>query len=241
MNRTLEAMARALFKSWFVDFDPVRAKQRGKAPVGVDAGTAALFPERLGDIPEGWEIGKLGDVMKKISDGVDPTTLPPDTPYIGLGDMPEASIALDAWGASAEVTSRKYHFKKGQILFGRLRPYFRKVGIAPIDGISSTDIQIVTPKNAHWHGYLVCQLSDQIFIDYCTNVSGGTRMPRVKWGDMTKYSITVAPAEIVEAFGRVVQPMFDRIVANIHESRTLGEVRDVLLPELLGGRGRIDS
>jgi type I restriction enzyme S subunit len=240
MNRTLEAMARAIFKSWFVDFDPVRAKMSGEDPVGVDPETAEIFPNRLvdselGEIPEGWSAGQLGDVMKKVTNGCDPTELPPQTPYIGLGDMPEGSIALSNWGHAEDVKSRKYHFERGQILFGRLRPYFRKVGIAPVDGISSTDIQVIVPKEEHWYGFLVCQLSDQEFIDYCTNVSGGTRMPRVKWGDMKKYGIAVAPYEIFDAFGRVISPMLERIVSNLHENRVLSETRETLLPELLSG------
>ncbi|RDV38733.1 restriction endonuclease subunit S [Bradymonadaceae bacterium TMQ3] len=246
INRTLEAMARALFKSWFIAFDPVRAKMEGRQPAGLDPETAALFPERLVDselglIPEGWEVKSLGEIMKKVSDGVDPDDLSPSTPYIGLGDMPERSIALDTWGQAGDVNSRKSKFKKGQILFGRLRPYFHKVGIAPVDGISSTDIQIIIPKKFEWYGYLVCMLSDPTFIDYCTSVSSGTRMPRVKWSDMQKYKIAIAPDKLADQFTKWTQPVFKQIITNIFQNKTLEKQRDALLPALLSGVQVVES
>ncbi len=90
MNETLEALARALFQSWFVDFDPVRAKSEGRQPEGMDAETAALFPgsfeaSELGEIPAGWRLGKLGEVMNSPRRGVDPTSVDGDTPYITTG------------------------------------------------------------------------------------------------------------------------------------------------------------
>jgi len=98
MSETLEAMARALFKSWFVDFDSVRAKAGGRDP-GLPHPLADLFPARLvdsqlGEIPEGWEVGTLGNVAEHPRRSVQPEQIPWDTPYIGLEHMPKKCIAL---------------------------------------------------------------------------------------------------------------------------------------------------
>jgi type I restriction enzyme, S subunit len=152
MNATLEAMARALFQSWFVDFDPVRAKLDGHQPTGLDPATAALFPNEFEDseaahIPKGWTAGKLSDIGTNSRRGVRPGEIPPNTPYIALDHMPRRCIALSDWDESADVASSKSAFMKGEILFGKLRPYFHKVGVAPFDGICSTDILVLAPKS----------------------------------------------------------------------------------------------
>ena len=105
MSETLEAIARAIFKSWFVDFDPVRAKAEGRDP-GLPQPLADLFPARLvdselGEIPEGWELGTLGDVAEHPRRSVRPDQIEPETPYIALEHMPKQCIALSDW---AQVT-----------------------------------------------------------------------------------------------------------------------------------------
>ena len=120
MSETLEAMARALFKSWFVDFDPVRAKAEGRDS-GLPARISALFPDsfedsEIGEIPFGWSIGKFGDVAENPRRGVSPGEIPPQTPYIALEHMPRKSIALSEWGTADNVGSGKFTFKANEIL-----------------------------------------------------------------------------------------------------------------------------
>ena len=150
MNATLEAMARALFKSWFVDFDPVRAKVEGR-DTGLPREIADLFPDgfeesAVGEVPRGWRVGTLGDVADHPRRTVQPGKIDATTPYIALEHMPRRCIALSDWGEADGLESNKFEFKKGEILFGKLRPYFHKVGIAPVDGVCSTDIVVVTPR-----------------------------------------------------------------------------------------------
>ncbi|MHB8629190.1 MAG: restriction endonuclease subunit S [Aggregatilineales bacterium] len=244
MNATLEETARALFKSWFVDFDPVRAKMEGRQPEGIDAETAALFPDRLveselGPIPEGWRVGCLGDVAMNPRRGVQPQSLSADTLYIGLEHMPQHSISLSDWGRATDVESNKYQFFQGEFLFGKLRPYFHKVGVAPIGGICSTDILVVTPSVADWGGYVLMVISDASFIEYTTQVSGGTRMPRVNWSDMAGYGIAIPDVAVTRVFSEFVNQTVDLLIENIHQSRTLVETRDALLPKLMSGELRI--
>ena len=240
MNATLEAMARALFQSWFVDFDPVRAKLDGRPPAALDPATAALFSEHLedsplGHIPKGWTAGKLGDIGTNSRRGVQPGDIAPNTPYIALEHMPRRCIALGDWDDSADVASGKSAFKKGEILFGKLRPYFHKVGVAPFDGVCSTDILVLAPKSPEWFGFLLGHASSDELIQFTDLASTGTKMPRTKWSDISSFKVALPPKPIAAAFTRNIQPMLDRIHANLHQSRTLATLRDTLLPKLLSG------
>ena len=240
MNATLEAMARALFQSWFVDFDPVRAKLDGRKPIGLDETTAALFPDSfhessLGHIPKGWTAGKLGDIGTNSRRGVQPGDIATNTPYIALEHMPRRCIALGDWDDSADVASGKSAFKKGEILFGKLRPYFHKVGVAPFDGVCSTDILVLAPKGPEWFGFLLGHASSDELIQFTDLASTGTKMPRTNWSDISSFKVALPPKPIAAAFTRNIQPMLDRIHANLHQSRTLATLRDTLLPKLLSG------
>jgi type I restriction enzyme S subunit len=124
INHRLEAMAQALFKHWFVDFGPFQ--------------DGSFVETQLGVIPKGWQVGNLGEIARNERVSVDPQEIAGDTAYIGLADMPQGSITLDTWGVADESISGKSVMKRGQILFGKLRPYFKKVGIAPVDGVCST-------------------------------------------------------------------------------------------------------
>jgi type I restriction enzyme S subunit len=240
MNATLEAMARALFQSWFVDFDPVRAKLDGRPPAALDPATAALFPEHLedsplGHIPKGWTAGKLGDIGTNSRRAVQPSDIAPNTPYIALEHMPRRCIALGDWDDSADVASGKSAFKKGEVLFGKLRPYFHKVGVAPFDGVCSTDILVLSPKSPEWFGFLLGHASSDELIQFTDLASTGTKMPRTNWSDISSFKVVLPPKPIAAAFTRIIQPMLDRIRANTEQSRTLATLRDTLLPKLLSG------
>ena len=245
MNATLEAMARALFRSWFVDFDPVRAKMAGR-DTGLPKEIADLFPDRLveselGEIPKGWTVGTLGDVAAAPRSGIDPGQVADDTPYIGLEHMPRRSVALTDWGRAGSVSSTKTAFENRDMLFGKLRPYFHKVGIAPVNGVCSTDIVVLKARLPEWSAFVLACVSSSGFVGYASQTSTGTKMPRTSWRTMSRYEMC-RPAEVVAAaFQHVVSPMFERIIANVHESRTLGCLRDALLPKLVSGELRVDE
>lgn len=246
MNATLEAMARALFQSWFVDFDPIRAKLDGRKPTGLDADTAALFPAHfqdspLGHIPQGWTAGRIGDIATNSRRGVQPNCIAVDTPYIALEHMPRRCIALADWGNSADVMSGKSVFRKGEILFGKLRPYFHKVGVAPVDGVCSTDILILSPKNPEWFGFLLGHASSDALVQFVDLASTGTKMPRTNWGDISSFKVALPPESVAAAFTRVIKPMIERMIANLHQSLTLAAPRDTMLPKLIAGELRVKA
>ena len=238
MNETLEAMARAIFKSWFVDFDPVRAKAAGREPAGMDAETAALFPDsfeetELGMVPRGWTVGQLGDVAENPRRSIQPTEIDPFAKYIALEHMPKRCIALSEWSDARRLESNKLEFKRGEILFGKLRPYFHKVGVAPVDGVCSTDIVVVRPSKEAWYGFVLGHISSALFVEYTNAGSTGTKMPRTSWNEMARYPLAIPRESIAEAFTAQVRPAIEKIIVSIYESRTLGALRDVLLQKLI--------
>jgi type I restriction enzyme, S subunit len=240
MNATLEATARAIFKDWFVDFGPIRAKQAGHAPY-LASNIWSLFPSRIDDDgkPEAWNIGTLSDLTIQVGESVSPEPLAPETPYIGLEHMPRRSIALENWAGAGKVTSGKLTFKRGDFLFGKLRPYFHKVGIAPLDGICSTDIVVLNAKMPIARSFVILCISQEDFVSYTDRTSDGTKMPRTSWGRMEKYQIFIPENQLLGAFGEATIPMLNRIVANIHESKSLAEIRNLLLPKLMSGEVRV--
>ena len=247
-SQTLESMARALFKSWFVDFDPVRTKAEG-FDTGLPRDVADLFPasleeSELGERPIGWRVATLGDIATSPRRPIRPDDIDPATPYIGLEHMPRRNLALAEWGRAASVQSGKTGFRKGEILFGKLRPYFHKVGVAPVDGVCSTDIVVVAPKDDAWFGFVLGHVSSDEFVDYTNATSSGTKMPRTSWSDMARFPLVEPPAALAAAFTAQIGPSVDRMILSIHEMRTLAAVRDLLLPSLMTGQvspGQSDS
>jgi type I restriction enzyme S subunit len=245
MSETLEAIARALFKSWFVDFNPVRAKAEGRDP-GLPKALADLFPDRLvdselGEVPEGWDVGTLGDVADHPRRGVRVREIEAGTPYIALEHMPKRCIALTDWSSSDGVESSKFEFRCGEILFGKLRPYFHKVGVAPLNGVCSTDIVVVAPRVPKWFGFVLGHTTSDEFVVYTDAGSTGTKMPRTSWDEMARYVVALPPEPLAGAFTEVVQPAINRIVLAVHESRALGALRDAVLPKLVSGEIRAHS
>ena len=240
MNETLEAMARAIFKDWFIDFGPTRAKAEGRAPY-LDPELWELFPDALDeqDKPVGWVQGILADVAESPRRGVNPCDVSEDTPYIGLEHMPRRSIALSEWEGAGKVKSNKTQFHRGEILFGKLRPYFHKVGIAPLDGICSTDIVVAVPRAPDWGTFTLACLSSDEFVDYTNRTSTGTKMPRTSWKTMAQYKMCLPPEQVACAFQVITQPLLDRLSANVHETTALAQTRDLLLPKLMSGEIRL--
>lgn len=242
----LERLARAIFRAWFVDFEPVNNKATGIAEFpSMPPDTFATLPDvfvesELGLIPKEWNVGTFGDIASERRDVVQPSDIDPMTPYIGLEHMPRRSIALQEWEHAGKVTSGKFRFQAGQILFGKLRPYFHKVGVAPIDGISSTDIVVMEPKSPAWFGFSIFHASSDEFVGYTHSGSTGTKMPRTNWGDMARFVIPLPPEPLANSFTNIVAPMIEAMIKGIFENHKLAQLRDYLLPRLLRGQVRVE-
>lgn len=242
MNETLEALLRELFQDWFVDYGPTRAKEAGGPPY-LKPELWSLFPDRLDDAnkPYGWKRGKLGDLAEALTRSINPSEVKPTTPYVGLEHIPRRSIALREWAQAGHVTSGKNHFCTGEFLFGKLRPYFHKVVVAPMDGIASTDIVVCRELNRMAKSYVLAVISSEEFVTYTDRTSTGTKMPRTSWSSMAQYELLIPPWNIMSAFDDVMKPILAQISDNVHESKTLVYVRDMLLPKLMSGEIRLDD
>ena len=244
-NATLEAIAQALFKSWFVDFDPVRAKLEGRrTPEGMDEATAALFPDgfeesELGLVPMGWKVGALGDIAQTIRQQLQPAELHVDIYYVGLEHIPRKSLSLLSWGTAEGLESAKATFSEGDILFGKLRPYFHKVVVAPFDGVCSTDILVCQAKKPSYYGFVAMQLFSTTLIEYAERLSNGAKMPRVGWKDIAAYPVVIPSELVAGAYSSAIEPLLARMKANVHEAQTLATLRDTLLPRLISGQLRL--
>ncbi len=246
MNETLEATARVIFKSWFVDFDPVKAKMEGRTPACMDAETAALFPSAfqdspLGKIPKGWKVGTLDEIVKNVRRSVKASEIESNDCFLGLEHMPRRNIALSSMAIDADIVSNKYRFRKGEILFGKLNPHFHKVGVAPIDGICSTDILVIQPIDSEWFGIVLSLVSSDNFVAYTTACAKGTTLPRTNWNDMSMYEIVLPKVEIAQKYTEFIRLIIKQIIENIHQSHTLSQIRDKILPKLLSGEIRVDD
>ncbi|MDO9177825.1 MAG: restriction endonuclease subunit S [Agitococcus sp.] len=245
-NTTLEAIAQTLFKSWFVDFDPVKAKAEGRLPEGMDEATAALFPSEfeesaLGLIPKGWRVGTLGDIAQTVKKQLQTSELNTDLLYVGLEHIPRQSLSLTNWDNAEGLGSAKSVFSKGDILFGKLRPYFHKVVIAPFDGVCSTDILICQPKHKTYYGLVTMYLYSSALVDYAARLSNGAKMPRINWKDLSDYPICIPPESLAAEYSQVVIPLFERMTEGVHQSQTLTTLRDTLLPRLISGQLRLNQ
>jgi len=227
MNQTLDELARTIFRSWFVDFDPVRAKAEGREPEGMDAETAALFPDRfvdsaLGPIPEGWEVRRLGDVSdlrwgdtkvtKKSyvqTEGWPAYSASGPDGVLPYADYDRDGIVLSAIGAQCGLT---------WLARGRWSCIKNTIRVLEMEGGPSIYLLYYSTANPDiWP-------------------KRGSAQPFISQADARNVLVVVPSLGIDACYVRAVMPILDLIEHNQQESKNLAEIRDTLLPELLSGR-----
>jgi type I restriction enzyme, S subunit len=227
--KILEEMAQLLYREWFVNF-----RFPGHEEV-------KLVESPIGLIPEGWEFRLLGEIAKEVRRGVNPENVDPNTPYLGLEHFPRKSIALSEWGKASDVQSTKLVFKKGEILFGKIRPYFHKVGVAPLDGICSSDVIVIQPKDEQYFALVLACVSSEAFVDHATQTSQGTKMPRANWYVLVKYPIPIPPPELLDSFNDFLKTIVNKIHNLTFKNNNLRQTRDLLLPKLISGEIDVEA
>ncbi len=192
-------------------------------------------PSELGPIPTGWEASTFGDVASAIRNSVNPSSLDADVPYVGLEHIGRKQMYLSGWGYAGDVDSNKSAFQTGDVLFGKLRPYFHKVCIMNFAGVCSTDVLVFRAKEDCWKGFVQYQLFDEKFVEYANARSTGTRMPRASWKDMEAYSIAKPSDDIAAHFTELIEDFNAKAMLNVESSSKLARLRDTLLPKLISG------
>ena len=239
MNETLEEIAKTLFKSWFIDFDPVRAKAEGR-PTGLSKEISDLFPDdfedsELGEIPRGWSKSIITDIANKISEKYKKDEDWSNEKLIDLSRMPSNSISLTSHGRGDELSTSVCKFKKYDFLFGSIRPYFYKAGICPYDGVSNTSVFILRAKKSYDKEFMYFYSSNDVTFERSVQYSDGTKMPVIKWDDYKEFPFALPNEDLRKQFSSIINPVVDKIILNIHEQKVLSEVRDTLLPRLISG------
>jgi len=226
-------MAKTLYDYWFVQFDFPDANGKPYKSFG----RKMVWNEELKrEIPEGWEVKALEQIVQIISGNVSPNNIDINTPYIGLEHIPRRTIILSKWETAEKINSDKCVFKKQDILFGKIRPYFHKVGIAFIDGITSTDTIVLRSKENYLQGFALQTVFTDDFVETATNSSTGSKMPRANWNVLKNYKIAVPSKEILDTYQLQFSNIIKKIEFSVFENQELISLRDWLLPMLMNGQ-----
>ncbi|HCV69994.1 MAG TPA: restriction endonuclease subunit S [Clostridiales bacterium] len=217
--KLLEEAAQRLYREWFVEL-----RFPGHEGVKVVDG-----------VPEGWKKGTFDDICTVKKDALTPDKISPGMPYIGLEHIPRNDFCLADWGMSEEVNSNKFRFNAGDILFGKIRPYFHKVGFTICNGICSTD-SIVMNANDEYYCLLLMTASSDEFVDYTYQTcKEGAKMPRADWNTMKMYPVLIPDSVLLRRFNKQISAIKDKCTVLALQNRQLTEARDRLLPKLMSG------
>lgn len=219
--RTLEASAQNLYREWFIRF---RVS---------DYGLRIVENTKL---PVGWEEKELGQIAEDKRRIVKAKDLEPDMLYVGLEHLSIKSIVIKNWGTADEVDSDKLSFEKNDILFGKIRPYLHKVCLSHFEGVCSSDTIIIKPIIENALGFIMFTVFADRFIEFADKISNGTKMPRAEWSVLKTYKLIVPPNQILQAFDKIIIPIFAKMENLQNQITKLRQMRDKLLPRLLSGK-----
>ena len=247
-NVTLESIARVLFKSWFIDFDPVRAKVEGREPEGMDAATAALFPAEfeessLGLIPKGWRAGSLSELADLNARSWTTRRAPTEIAYVDLAgvkcnvfDTPQRYMFVDA------PSRARRELRVGDTLVGTVRPGNRSFGFiaqSELGLTGSTGFAVLSPRDAVAAPFIyLCATRDEN-IERLSSLADGGAYPAVRPELVLNTSCTLPPDVVITAFSSIAEPLMNAVAANTARARVFAELRDTLLPRLISGRLRL--
>ena len=212
VNNNLEQQAQALFKSWFVDFEPFGGK-----------------------MPDDWKVGKLKNILKLKKDSIkrgENTSLP----YLPIDIIPMHSLALTEFKPNKEAQSSLITFNKDDILIGAMRVYFHRVSIAPCAGITRTTCFVLSPLDKDYLIYALMICNQKESIEFAQTTSKGSTMPYAVWdGGLGELDIYIPPKIIISKFNNLLLPSIKKIQNSYFENTRLAQLRDTLLPKLMSG------
>ncbi|MFZ5622777.1 MAG: restriction endonuclease subunit S [Pseudomonadota bacterium] len=250
MNETLEAMARAIFKSWFVDFDPVRAKAEGRDP-GLPKAIADLFPDsfedsELGEIPKGWEVKSFTEIVEVIGGGTPKTSVEEywggDIPWYSVVDAPSEA---DVFVVSTEKTITNHGLNNSS---ARLLPEGTTIISArgTVGKLALTGVPMAMNQSCYGlrgidAGPAFTYFATRSLVSMLKQRSHGSVFDTITRDTLAGMRFISPDKSILDAFERAEDPFMRRIKSNFLESRVLGELRDSLLPKLVSGEIRVQN
>jgi type I restriction enzyme S subunit len=249
MNKMLEDLASTVFKAWFIDFAPIKAKVAGAKSFPsmsqevFDSLPDTLIDSALGDVPMGWEVLPLPDVIE-----VNPARSLRKgevAPYLDMSNMPTANHAPNEWIQREAGSGMR--FNNGDTLVARITPCLENGKTAYVDfladgqvGWGSTEYIVLRPKPPLPLTFGYCLARSEGFREFAIQrMTGSSGRQRVPAEGLKQFNIAMPPQRVAEAFGSLVEPLFVMAKANMDESRTLAALRDTLLPRLLSGEVRV--
>ncbi len=251
-NATLEAIVQALFKSWFVDFEPVHARARGEQPAGLAPEVAALFPDSfeesaLGMVPKGWNTGTLGDVAHfqngyafKSKDWCES-----GHPVVKIGDVKPGIIDFSGCSYIAPETTEglsRFKLRRGDLLVG-MTGYVGETGLVPhVEPhayLNQRVGRIATKSGLIDLGFVYCLVRNSAFKGYAEARSHGSAQANVSGAVLLDYPVVTPTQNILDRFNGSVGVLLERILSNHEQAQTLATLRDTLLPRLISGQLRL--
>lgn len=244
-NQTLEAIAQALFKSWFVDFDPVHVKSEGKLPEGMDEATTALFPDafeetELGMVPRGWRMSALSEISNLNAASWSARNAPSEVTYVDLASVKNNVFDPLQYYLFSDAPSRARRIlRSSDCIVGTVRPGNRSFGFitqAENNLTASTGFAVLSPKQKDVAAYVYLSATRDMNIDRLASLADGGAYPAVK-PELVAATACVLPNDaIMKAFDEIAKPLLDSIGANSSQAQTLASLRDTLLPRLISGQ-----
>lgn len=245
MNETLEAMVQAIFKSWFVDFDPVQAKAEGRQPCGMDAETAALFPDSfersaVGEIPNGWAVASL-DAIAQFLNGLALQQYPPSDgsylPVIKIAQLRREST--EGADRAASDLAPEFIVDDGDVLFSWSGSLEVVIWCGGKGALNQHLFKVTSRDYPKWFYYWWIR---EHLSEFQAIASGkATTMGHIQRHHLSDATVLVPPKALLDAMDKTIAPLFDAIIANKLQSHTLAITRDTLLPKLISGEIRVKN
>lgn len=221
INADLEEMAQAIFKNWFVDFEPFK---NGK-----------FVDSELGMIPEGWKVGTLKDLLYLRKDSIKAANKG-NLPYLPIDTIPMHCLVATDFKSNDEAKSSLQTFEQNDIVVGAMRVYFHRVILAPCKGITRTTCFVLSVKNENALAYSLMQCNQDEAISFAEKTSKGSTMPYAVWdGGYGEYKVVIPPSEVMKSFNDLLSNFFSKMNKNAIENSRLSLLRDTLLPRLMSG------
>lgn len=249
-NATLEAIAQALFKSWFVNFDPVRAKTEGREPEGIPPEIAALFPSKfedskLGEIPKGWQIGTLAKLATLNPESWTAKKHPATVGYIDLANAKDNEIAAVTEYLFDDAPSRARRvLRNGDTIVGTVRPGNRSYAFIhePTENLTaSTGFAVLRPIAIEDTEFVYLAATQESSIEHLAHVADGGAYPAVRPEVVAGLPCILPSKEIMHVFHETTAPLLADIAINQKQTESLAALRDTLLPRLMSGKLLVPS